>query len=263
MTPTKTNTTKKANKQLLIPANNLKPHPSAQRKLVPVHVNRIYDNLDLDAIGVIHVVVVDEQPWIVDGQHRWHALMKHGFGDWKIRCEIHHEVTTHAEASKLFLTLNNQAVVSSFDKFQNAVTAKDPIAIGVTEIARGHGFQVTRQAGEGHITAVTALRRIYELDDGKTLDVVLDTIVGAHGHDRHSVEGKYLEGLAYVIHRHSDLDRSALTLKIAKYPGGASGILGDAMGLHRIRSGTSVVRCVSETIVEAYNRGRRGTKIEY
>ena len=49
--------------------------------------------------------------------------------------------------------------------------------------------------------------------------------------------------------------------KLAKYPGGASALLGDAKGIHERRH-ISVARCVAEQVIETYNSGRRSGKLD-
>jgi hypothetical protein len=58
-----------------------------------------------------------------------------------------------------------------------------------------------------------------------------------------------------------NIDRAALVKKLAKYPGGSSGLIGDARGLRQFRH-ASIVRCVAEQTVEVYNSGRRGGKLD-
>jgi hypothetical protein len=247
----------KRNKIVYIAAEDLKPHPSAQRRLSPAQVKRIMNDLDLDAIGTIHVVEIDDQTWIVDGQHRWSALMRHGFGDWKVRCEIHEDATDHARASALFLRLNNRALVGVFDRWQNEVQAGDPIAVGAKKVAESFGLRVALQKGDGIIACVAALKRIYAIDDGATLKDVLGILADAYGLTSDATEGKLLDGLAVVSSKfNGTLDRPTLTKKLAKYPGGAPSLIGDAKGLLRMRR-CSMANAIAEVVIETYNVGRR------
>lgn len=247
----------KRNKIIYVAANDLKPHPSAQRRLSPAQVKRIMADLDLDAIGTVHIVEIDGQLWIVDGQHRWSALMRHGLGEWKVRCEVHEDATDHARASALFLRLNNRALVGVFDRWLNEIQAGDPIATGTQKIVEGRGLRIALQTGDGIIACVAALKRIYALDNGETLKDVLDILSGAYGLTPASVEGKLIEGLALVSSKfNGTIDRQILAKKLAKYPGGASSLIGDAKGLMRMRRAT-MSRAVAEVILETYNVGRR------
>ena len=61
-------------KLLKIRADQLQPHPLAQRDTVPSRLKKLVQNLDLDAIGVLHAVEYaingEKGTWIIDGQRR-------------------------------------------------------------------------------------------------------------------------------------------------------------------------------------------------
>jgi hypothetical protein len=260
---------RKHHRTLEVRADVLKVHPEAQRQLSPLQIKKRMLDFDLDSIGTIHVVemiatdlrvlaidVPADQLWIIDGQHRWTALMQHGMGEWKVSCH-HHGVVSNARACDLFLKLNDRAVVSAYDKFLNEVQSGNQVAIGAKRAAEELGLRVARQTGVGHIVCVTAMKGVYAADDGRTLEATLETVLAAWGKTEDAVNGKLIEGLAILLGaQNGAIDRAALAKKLAKYPGGPAGVIGDAKGLLRIRH-TSVPRCVAETIMEAYNSGRR------
>lgn len=253
----------KRNKIIYLRLDELKPHPTAQRRLSPSKVKEIVRDLEFDltaawdAIGTLHVVLLDGQYWIVDGQHRWSALVRCGFSDQKVACEVHEDAQDHAAASKLFLRLNNRALVGIFDRWLNEIEAGEPDAIGTKEIVESFGLRIALQRGDGIIACVAALKRIYGLDNGETLRDVLGILAEAYGLTSDAVEGKMIEGLAVVSSRfNGELDRGALSKKLAKYPGGAPSLLGDAKGLMRMRRYV-MSRAVAEVVVDTYNVGRR------
>lgn len=251
---------KKRNRLRDVPAQELKIHPKAQRLLNPTKLRGIVASCDLDAIGTVHVVEKDDELYVIDGQHRVTALIRLGLGEWPVRCEIH-DVAGDAEASALFLKLNTRAVVNPYDHFRNEVYAGDPVAAGAEEIVTKLGLRVSRQSGDGNVAAVASIKRVYAIDDGKTLSDVLESLTTSYGQTADAVEGKLIDGLATVYSRlNGEIDRDVLKKKLAKYPGGAPAIIGDARGLSRIRN-QSVARSVAEVVVETYNRGRR-TKVE-
>ena len=104
---------------------------------------------------------------------------------------------------------------------------------------------------------VTALKKVYGFDGGKALALTLETVVAAWGRTEAAVDGKIIEGVGLVhCHYNGAIDLAALSKKLAKYPGGASGLLGDAKGLRQFRH-ASLPRCVAETVIETYNVGRK------
>lgn len=250
------------NKTIWIRLDTLKPHPTVQRHLSPTKVGKIIRALEDDltaawgAIGPLHIVFLDDQYWIVDGQHRWAALVRCGFGDQKVNCMVHEEVKDAAGAAKLFLGLNDRLLVGAFDRWKQELGWGDPVAVGARDIAESFGLRVALQTSDGIISCVNTLKKVYVRDDGKTLKDVLNILATAYGLTAASVEGKLIDGLAIVSARFSDqLDRAVLTKKLAKYPGGASSLLGDAKGFMRVRRGP-MSKAVAEVIVDTYNVGR-------
>ena len=249
-----------------VAAHTLRIHPLAQRQLVPSKLRRLMAEMDLDAIGVLHAVEYEIDGviciWIIDGQHRWRALTDLGLGEWIVEVKVHMDVTDSARASELFLKLNDRALVSAFDKFDNEVKAAFPAALGIVAILRERGVELSRSSSDGKILCVTALKNLFNIDQGETLELTLDTVLGAWGRTASAVEGKLLEGIGLIYHVYDgSVDQAMLTKKLSKYPGGASAVLGDAKGLRGHRK-AALSRCVAQTIIEAYNTGRRKGKLD-
>lgn len=255
-------------KIIKLKASELRVHPTAQRKIVPSHAKHVHDTLNLDAIGVIHVVRYRTGGvlayWIVDGQHRWWALMKHGFGDWELTCELHEDVKNDANASALFLALNKRANMAPFDLYVNEVQAENPVALGVKKIVEDRGFRIDRYTGDGIIPGVAALKAVYVREGDDALAAALDTAVGAWGHVSSGVEAQMIRGLGALFGTYDgQIDRPALVKKLAKFPGGAAGVLGQAKARYQSRErGLNMAGCVQLVVAGTYNRGRRSGKLE-
>lgn len=260
--------TKKAprSKLLKVRADELVSHPFAQREIVPSNLKRLTETLDLDAIGVLHAV---EYPingktrlWIIDGQHRWQALMDNGFGEWPVEVKVHLDVDNHKSASDLFLKLNKRATVMPFDSFQNELNAGYEEAVGANSVARKNGLTISRQCGDAKLACANTLKKIWRVDKGETLDATLQIVVSAWGTKASALEGRLLDGIGLVVWRfNGTIDKPAMVKKLAKHPGGASGLLGDAKGLMAY-SKSSMSKCVAECVIAAYNSGRRVGRLD-
>ena len=250
-----------------VEAQTLRVHPFAQRDVVPSKLKKLMVELDLDAIGVLHAVeyAINGQSakWIIDGQHRWRALIDHGLGEWHVEVKIHLDVTDDARASALFLKLNDRAIVSPFGKFANEVKAGVPAAVGVVQIVHARNLRAAACPGDGNVRCVTALKKVYDFDGGKALALTLETVVAAWGRTEAAVDGKIIEGvgLVHCTYTNGSIDLAVLAKKLAKYPGGAAGLLGDAKGLRQFRT-ASMPRCVAEKVIEAYNVGRKAGRLD-
>lgn len=251
-------------RMMRVRADSLQPHPLAQRELVPARLRKLKAALDLDAVGVLHVVqypIKDKTAiWIVDGQHRWRAIIDHGLGEWEVEVKLHADVTDDARAAALFLKLNDRSPVSPFDKFTNRLMAKEDEAIAINDIAIKHRMKIARGAGPGNLVGIAALEKTYRLDDGEALDKTLGIITEAWGF--RSFDAKIVEGIGLVCARYNgELEHPALVKKLSKYPGSATGLIGDARGLMEYRK-VSLARCIGERVIETYNSGRRVGKLD-
>jgi len=239
----------------------LQVHPIAQRKLVPAHVKRLSDALDLDAVGALDVVEQRGKYWIVDGQHRWAAMMSHGLGEWKVRCELHVDAKTDADACWLFLKLNDTARVHVYDKFRNKVVAGDPVAVKTNRVVESLGLEVSPSKGTGRVRSISSLQRLCAADDGESLAATLGILHEAFGDSSEAFDGSLIDGLGRLMVKYNgEIDRAALVRRLSKYPGGSAGIIGDARGMARFNGGTLGV-CAAEVIAGTYNR-RRGSKTQ-
>ena len=254
-------------KTVVVRVDSLRIHPTAQRDLVPARVRHIRQNLDLDAIGLLHAVEYEINGvtalWLLDGQHRQRALIDEGFGEWPVEVRIHLDCKTDARASELFLELQDRLSVNTWAKFDNHRKAGHADAVGVERIAQERNFQIGKATADGTISCVAALCRIYAADEGASLAKTLDTIVAAWGHGAPAIEGKLIEGLGIVFKTYNgQIEIDSLVRKLAKYPGGASALIGNARGLRVFRHNASLPRCVAERIIETYNAGRRAGKLD-
>jgi hypothetical protein len=245
------NVKKTKSKMVRIRADRLKIHPKVQRDLSPLKVKKIANDLDLDMLGTIHAVEEAingvHGVWVIDGQHRIQALLDAECGEWVLDVKVFYEVDL-ARASHLFLGLNDRLLVPAFAKFVQELQARNPDAVGIYKICTQlYGLKIRKHSGTGVLNCVNALKRIYSADQGKSLNKVLDVTMTAWGQKPSALEGKLLEGLGIVYSQYDGLiDREVMVKKLAKYPGGPAGVLGDAKGLSEIRR-TTLARCVAET----------------
>ena len=200
--------------------------------------------------------------WLIDGAHRLSALLATGNGDLLVPV-MEATVQGDARESDLFLKLNDRTLYQPIERFRNAVQARRFPEINIYTILRHHGWHVANVATEGALQCPEALISAYRLDDGKSLAEALDLLTETWGYARRSGEGHVIMGLALVCKRYGPkaFDRHALGRKLAKYPGGAAGLVGAARGLRSIRNNTSVAKCVAELVVDEYNKGRTSGRL--
>lgn len=255
----------KRNPIIYVRADSLKVHPVAQRDILPTRLNYLKNFFDLDAVGTFQAVDYEREgepgPWVVDGQHRLVSMLNLGLGEWRVNVEIHSNIQDDAAAQNLFLRLNNRAAIASWFKFINRLGGGDPVAISFDKISKANGLIPSRTPSDGHVVCTETGMAIIEKRGEENLGQTYHVATTAWGKKPAAVEGKLLDGISLVLEQYNgELDTEAFIKKLSKYPGGASGILGDAKGLQRIKRGRLSAR-VKETLVEAYNTGRRGGKL--
>jgi hypothetical protein len=252
-----------------VPIHDITIDPEAQRQLSMQWVRGHVPEFDPEQLGIIVVNRrANGRVYCIDGQHRVALLREVGWGDQQIQCESY-EGLTQAEEAELFLARNDRKSARVFDKFRIAITAKQELECDIDRIVRAQGLLISDQEGEGHVTAVTALTRIYqgggiasEKEGPAALARTLKTIINAWGRSYAGFRGEIIKGIGLVqIRNNGSLDQAALAGKLAPYPGGPTGVFGAACSLKNIRS-KSVSDCVAAIVVDAYNKGRRTGKLE-
>ena len=194
---------------------------------------------------------------MVDGQHRIHALLELGLGEWFVDVAVHLDVTTNEQACLVFLRLNDRAPVSCFDKFKAELVAGVEESVAIDSLASSFGLRVTAVRARNAIRSIACLRRAYRLDAGKSLRRALAVIVDAWGKHPDAFEGVLIEGLSILLGKQgADIDTAVMVQKLKKYEGGAGALIGKAAGRAKLLK-VSGARGMAEEIHSAYCVGRR------
>ncbi|MFC9973599.1 DUF6551 family protein [Spirillospora sp. NPDC127200] len=226
-------------------------------------VERHVPTFDPQALGVLAVSVRDDGTAVIlDGQNRAELCRRAGWDGEPVLCRIYEGLTVPQEAA-LFRALNDGRQVQSIYKFLARVTEGEPVAVAINSVVESLGWKIHDQNGPTSISAVVALEKIHAGDrrvdtpDVGAVFTTLNLVTAAWGHRPEAVNGQVLQGVGAVVRRYGDaLQMADLVKKLSSYPGGPSGLLGDARGLRGYQGG-SVANCVSEVVVKRYNERRR------
>ena len=241
-------------------ADQVRMHPVAQRAFNQHRVDDLKKKFDHNALGVLGGVeypIPGEPPGplCVDGHNRVELLKQTGRGHWMIEMVVYLDIKDEAGACNLFLWLNYRLLVATYESFRIALKAGWPAPVGVAKILEAYGMHVSPTGHRGGLCCVSELQRLWNKDDGDTLELTIHVCTKAWGH-KVSLEGKLIEGIGNVIHRHGDkMTLPVLIKKLGKFPGGPAGLLGASKGLHAMKR-KSVGRCVQEVVAGTYNVGR-------
>jgi len=222
----------------------------------------IANDFDERAFGVIHVLERKGKYLIIDGQNRVAALkiMRYN-GSHEVPCIVHGEITD-AEAAAIFQDVNTFKSLQAYNIFMSAYMRGEPDQYTIVEIVKNNGLTISPSGANGAISAVKSLERIHRPHpksepDAEALHRTLHTIVQAWGKDRHALHGGIILGIGQVYLRDKDrINDEEMVSHLALRAGGPQLLIGDARGARQLIGGT-LTACVSELVVQTYNRGRR------
>lgn len=233
---------------------------NVQRPLDQKKVDKIADELDMAAIGVITVSHRDDSTdHVIDGQHRVAALHLAGGDGEKVQSRVFHGLSIEDEA-RLFRLLNNTTKLGAIDGFRVRVVEGEPVAVAINDILTGHGWKVSTSTGNRHFLAVTAAERVYRRGPD-VAELTISTLTRAWGHAPVTMDGRIVGGLGAVFARYGEaINAAELVERLARYPGGPAKMIGAAQGWHELYR-WSVPRAVAEAVLNTYNKGRTTRKL--
>lgn len=244
-----------------VPIPEMRVSPSSQREFKQAHAEEYAANFDLEGFGFPVVNYRDGHWYIVDGQHRVAALRLIGWGDQQIQCEAY-EGLTETEEAELFLKRNKRRNIIAFDTFRVGVNAGRQTECDIDRIVRAQGLKISKDDSDGSVSAVASLRRVYDLGGPPVLSRTLKIIRDSYGGHRASFRQELITGIGYVCQRYNGaLDDETLSERLSKLPGGALGLVGKA-AVTKKQLGKPMAHCVAGAVVDTYNAGRNGKRLE-
>lgn len=234
-----------------------------QRDLIPARVRHLAADLDLDGLGVFVVSRrSDGTLALIDGQNRVAALREHGFqDDWKVECRVYEGLTLEQEAA-LYRQLNDSRPLKPWDFFKAGLVSGDAECLEIDAIAKRCGLTVAASGGDGRVCCVTTLRLVYRKYGKDVLRRALEMSTAAWGHTAGAVEKEIVHGMSIVAATYNgEVDTPWMVKKLAKSPGGPSGLLGRARGLKDMTT-EPIFRIVARQVIALYNKGRRNGALD-
>lgn len=229
----------------------LSTDPDIQRPLDETRVNNIAAGFRWEAFGIPVVSRrADLTEVILDGQHRVAAARAAGYGNTGVKVLVYTGLNRQQEA-EIFRLLNNTKALTAIDRFLAALIERKEDVVAINRIIENCGMKVVR-SGERAFKAVVAARDVYAVEPD-ALARTLAICTTAWGVRADAVDSRLVAGIGRVCIRYgSIIDMGRASKRLAKYPGGAAGVVGAARGLAHLRS-KSITDAVADIVVNTYN----------
>lgn len=245
-----------------VPIGELRTAEEYQRDLDHNRVEHIARHFDVHRLGVFEVSQRhDRHYYVIDGNHRFQALLLLGWTAIQVPCVIHRGLTLPQEAD-LFRKLNTERRrPEAYDLYRAGLVANDQKLRDIDTIIREVGLLAvgrTSVAPNG-FKAVRTAEEIYDFHGPKLLWRVLTVVVAAWPHDPlNARSSKMLDTLTAFIVTHAahgkNVDNGALIRACATQDPG-----------HFLASGGAAVRTIqvyqklASDLYEPYNRAAKAS----
>lgn len=243
-------------------ADTLRPW-RLQRPLNMAAAKKIARDFDPDLIGTLIVSRRGGVDYLLDGQHRWHALVTiMGWGDQNVPCLVYDGLSDPQE-SKLFHQQGPgvRRQLSGLADFRVRLDMGDPDAVRVQEVVEAQGLELdlTGRKHPNTIRAIRALTETHRLHGAHGLGRALALIRDGLGPDHTAYTTEMIEGAAEFLERYGDqYDRRWFVGKLQKT--GIATLTRDTGAM------CAALKCsrttgVGRALLTLYNHGRRANRL--
>lgn len=236
-----------------LPLDALAVPKAYQREERPYLVRRIVREFNPDLVGVLTVVRDrDGAQWILDGQHRWLALV--GLGYESALCEVLHDVPLERQAEIFSGRHAGRLAPHPRDAFRADYAAGDPDVQAIVAVLRRHSYRLPFLSHNGSADCFVCVSTLREVHSWGLLEPAVALIHDAWSEDDLATQAPILAGLAACLRLNESLDRAELRRRLSRHS--ADEVLRRArVGLANDRE-RRLWAHVASVVVELYNRGR-------
>jgi hypothetical protein len=244
--------------------NDISVDPVVQRSLNALRAQKMADEYDPTAVGVITVSDRDGSRYVVDGQHRVEAAKLAGHGGTSVDAKIYTGLT-RVEEARLFIALNSARIPSAVARFKVRREALDPVPVAICGILERYGWEVGNPGSSGKASAVKALEGVWALDpdqERKVFETTIDLITDTWGHDPNAMSASILSGVGEFVDRYAgQLDLVALAKKLVGVYASPVVLVAQGKSLKATRGGR-VSTCIGEIVHAVYNAKRTTGRLD-
>jgi hypothetical protein len=236
-----------------LPLESLSVPREYQREERPHLVRRIIREFDPDLVGLLTVVRDrDGQQWLLDGQHRWLALV--ALGHDSALCEVLHAVPLPRQA-EIFSERNGRRLPPHpRDTFRSDYAGRHPDVLAIAAVLLRYGYRLPLGSEKGAADCFVCVSTLREVHAWGLLEPTVGLIHDAWPEDAMATQASIVGGLAACLRLYPTVDRADLRRRLVRHS--PDEILRRA----RVRLANDLDRRLwahaAHVMVDLYNRGR-------
>lgn len=202
----------------LVKVNEMFVDYTYQRRPLKAKINRIVKNFNPDLLGVITCSMRDDNTLaIIDGSHRYHALIEMGMKDASVNALVYFGLTIKDEAQIFALTNKEHTKPTPSQIFKAGIVSGDPIAVGISNVAEKVGASFDEGPGANVIRCVATVRRVYTNAGATVLTKTLETLRDAYPNNKEMYRDQMISAIGCIYHRYGKkVDQKRLVDVLAK-----------------------------------------------
>ena len=232
-----------------------------QRSPLKAKINRIVKNFDPDLLGVITCSMREDNTLaIIDGSHRYHAMLEMGMKDANVNALVYFGLTLEDEAHIFALTNKEHTKPTPAQIFKAGIVAGDETAIGISNVVAKIGAEVHFAPGPNRIRCVAAVRKVYTNAGPAVLEKALRTLKNAYPDNKEMFRDQMISAVSCIYNRYGKkVNEQRLTEALTKL-GSPSLVIAQAQAM--ISSGQTVTfTSLPYLIVSRYNMKLRENRL--
>jgi len=207
----------------MIRADGIKINRLYQRPLDSKRIKRIASKFDWHLVNPVKVVWHKGEWVAVDGQHTL-MVLRYLFGDdYMVPCFVYEDIADWFEQAKVFVKINDRnmrKVLGIRDEWHALLFANDEKATEIKKICERYNLKIPTEKGEtgnGWVSAVSALEKIYNTMSKQQFDQFLYILTAAWGGKKDSLVAPMLNGLSrFITVYDGEYNRAALISRLKK-----------------------------------------------
>jgi len=189
-----------------------------QRVPLKTKINRIVKNFNPDLLGVITCSMREDNTLaIIDGSHRYHALLEMGMKDASVNALVYFGLSIKDEAHIFALTNKEHTKPTPSQIFKAGIVSGDETSVGIANVVEKVGASFDEGPGANVIRCIATIRRVYTNAGPSVLAKTLETLKAAYPDNKEMYRDQMISAVGCIYHRYGKkVDQNRLSEVLAK-----------------------------------------------